>query len=234
MNRLLFLCRRSRRILADRAGVALIEFGLSLPIIMALGIYGAELANFALINMKISQIALNLSDNASRVGLSSGLAQQQLREYDINDVFQASRLQGKSFDLIDNGRITLSSLETDEYNVQRIHWQRCLGNKTGTGFDSTYGTTSATAGSDASIGNAGTLAPLGMGPVNAKVSAPPQSGVMFVEINYAYEPLFAKILLGNQVIRYTASYIVRDRRDFSQIFNPAPKVTAMTCTQARS
>jgi hypothetical protein len=223
-----------RRLSRDASGVALLEFGLSLPLVMAIGIYGAEYANLAVMNMKISQIALNLSDNASRVGIASTLSQQQLREYDINDVFQASRLQGRPIKLIPNARITLSSLEADALGVQRIHWQRCLGNRTGQGWDSSYGTTSASAGSDDSIANAGTLAPFGMGPASRKVTAPPNSGVMFVEINYAYQPLFSARILGTQVIRYTASYVVRDRRDFSQIYNPAPQATVMNCTAARA
>ncbi len=53
-----------------------------------------------------------------------------------------------------------------------------------------------------------------MGPTGAKVSAPPNSGVMFVEINYEYKPVVSARWLPNGSTRltYTAAYIVRDRR----------------------
>ena len=76
------------------------------------------------------------------------------------------------------------------------------------------------------MGNAGTLTPLGMGdpPVASMVNAPLNSGVMFVEINYDYQPLFGTMFVGPTKIHYHASFIVRDKRDFRQIF-PAPAST---------
>ena len=226
------LLHRLRR---DHSGLALMEFAFSLPIILGLGMYSVETANLALTNMRISQIALNLADNASRVGVTSTLSTQQLREVDINDVLQAARYQGKSINLTTQGRIVLSSLENvqqtyDSAPVQRIHWQRCLGTQSGTGYDSSYGTTTSTAGTDATSGNAGTTSATGMGDAGAKVTAPSGSGLMFVEINYSYKPVVAGWLLtGNQRIHYIASFIVRDNRDFAKLYNPSPTSTASTC-----
>lgn len=115
----------------DRAGLALLEFALSAPIVLLVGCYGIELANLAIVHMRVSQIALSLADNASRVGAYSNLATQQLREVDVNDILQAARYQGAAINLTANGRITVSSLENvaqsyDTQPVQRIHWQRCI------------------------------------------------------------------------------------------------------------
>jgi hypothetical protein len=55
--------------------------------------------------------------------------------------------------------------------VQRIHWQRCLGKRSGTGYDSSYGTTTTTAGTTATLANAGTVS-AGMGDAGLMVSAP--------------------------------------------------------------
>lgn len=223
-----------RRFRRDRSGVAMLEFAFAMPLMLGVGCYGLETANLALINLRISQIALALADNASRVGTYSSLTSQQLREVDVNDIFAATRYQGQGINLTTNGRIILSSLENvqqsyDTAAVQRIHWQRCLGTKSGTGYDSTYGTTTTSAGTTATSSNAGTTAASGMGDTGAQVNAPSGSGVMFVEINYLTKPLFGTWLTSPARIHYVASFIVRDRRDFSQIYNPSPTATRMTC-----
>ena len=222
------------RLKSNTSGLALLEFAFAMPIVLSLGLYGVETANFALINMKVSQIALNLADNASRVGVSGTLSTQQLREYDMNDVLQAARFQGQGIKLTQNGRITVSSLEYvpqsyDNTPVQRIHWQRCIGLKSGSAYDSNYGKTKATDGTGETVDTAGTIATDGMGKVGAKVNAPLGSAVMFVEVNYDYQPLVGQWLLPNTRISYIASYIVRDTRIYTRIFNPEPSATPSTC-----
>ena len=234
-----------RHLARDRSGVAMLEFAFSLPLVLGAGMYGAETANLALVNMRISQIALNLADDASRVGVTP-LATEQLREIDMNDVLQAARYQGSALNLTTNGRIIVSSLENVQQNydaspVQRIHWQRCLGLKgqaaSDAAYNSSYGTTAPTAGIDNTQANAGTPQPLGMGDVGSPVSAPGGSGVVFVEINYNYKPLISNYLVGTTSrIHYIASFIVRDNRDFSQIYNPvvSPPTPRSTCDKYSS
>ena len=221
------------RLASARSGVAMLEFALALPIVIGVGAYGLEVSNLALLNLRVSQIALNLADNASRVGTYSSLSTQQMREVDVNDVLQAARYQGSSINLSTNGRIILSSLENvqqsyDTAAVQRIHWQRCLGMKSGTGYDSSYGTTTITDGTDATVANDGTLAPSGMGEAGSMVNAPAGYGVMFVEINYLTKPLFGTWLTSPARLHYVASFIVRDRRDYAQLYNPSSS-TKMPC-----
>jgi len=221
--------RRLSDIGRDERGLAFIEFAYSLPFVLMLGVLGIETANLAVTNMRVSQIALNLADNASRVGERTQFATQRLREADINDVLQGVALQGDDLDFTRRGRITLSSLEADGDGVQRLHWQRCIGMRSGGGYDSTYGTAPVTAGTQPGPSYAGTLMPDGMGPDARKVRAPNNSGVMFVEVNYDYRPIIDLYGMGERRIHYTASFIVRDNRDFSQVFNPAPTATAATC-----
>ncbi len=216
----------------DRRGLALLEFAFSLPLVLGVGLYGVETANLALANMRISQIALNLADNASRVGVMQANNTTQLREIDVNDVLTAARLQGAPWDLTTRGRIIVSSLE-EKNGAQLIHWQRCLGTSNGADFDSHYGTTKTTDGIDATSANAGTVITGGMGPTGGKVTAPPDSGVMFVEINYLYKPVVSTAWLpgGSARIHYIASFVVRDRRVFTQIYNPEPAATRYTCNR---
>jgi len=220
----------------DRTGLALIEFALSAPIMLLVGCSGVELANLAMVHMRVSQIALNLADNASRVGAYSNLATQQLREVDVNDILQAARYQGAGIDLGANGRITLSSLENvaqsyDTQPVQRIHWQRCIGTQGGASFDGQFKTkVSTTAGSTASVNDKGYDLPLGISDNGSPpIMAPGGAGVMYVEVNYRTTPLFGTWFAPTQTIHYIASFVVRDRRDYSQIYNPTPTSSPSTC-----
>ncbi|WP_425229896.1 TadE/TadG family type IV pilus assembly protein [Sphingomonas sp.] len=236
--------QRLRSLRSDTSGLALMEFAFTFPIIMAMGGYGTELSFLALSNLRVSQYALNLADNASRVGVQANAGVTQLRESDLNDVLQGTRRESDLIKLTTNGRVILSSLENvsqpyDTDRVQRIHWQRCLGMKGASGADaadynSHYDPSptvhpSPAAGSDATAANKGVDAPAGMGEPTQKVNAYQNSGVMFVEVNYQYRPLFGSLFVNPQVIRYTASFIVRDNRDFSRIYNPTPTATASTC-----
>lgn len=220
---------RLRRLHRDQSGLALLEFAFGLPLVLGVGMYGIETANLALVNMRISQIALNLADNASRVGATSG-STQQLRDTDITDIFQAIRLQGASLGLTTNGRVTLSSLEAPS-GVQRIHWQRCIGMKAA-GYESTYdqslGTIDANDGQDTATANQGVAVPNGMGDTAAKVLSPTNSGVMYVEIYYDYKPLVGSLFMTPAKMKYTASFIVRDNRDFTKIYNSVAG-SRMTC-----
>lgn len=216
----------ARRLAPHKSGTAMMEFALSLPLVLPLGLFGIEMSNYALAELKLSQIALTLADNASRVGVDSGLSSQELREVDVNDIFQGARLHGGGMNITSNGRITISSLERNADDGQWVHWQRCVGTASGTGFDSSYGTAG-----DGASGTSFT----GMGETGAKVTAPPGSAVMFVEINYTYTPLVADFFVGDKALKATASMIVRDNRDLTKaVTNPDPAVVSpklMTCDQ---
>ena len=217
------LTRLFYRLRHDVSGLALVEFGYSLPLLLGLTGYGLELANLANANMKISQAANALADNVSRVGLESALSKTQLRESDINDGLIGVSRQSGTMDVGTNGRIIISSLERNSSGGQWIHWQRCLGAKT---YASSFGV--------AGDGATGTAFP-GMGPATARVTAPDtESAVMFVEIIFDYKPIFSTIYVNNRQIKFHASYIVRDKRDLTVnagtgITNPSPAATAYTC-----
>jgi Flp pilus assembly protein TadG len=213
----------ARKLKDDTSGLALIEFGYSLPLLLGLSGYGLELANLANANMRVSQAANALADNISRVGLESALAKTQLRESDINDGLTGVARQSGTMDIGTRGRVIVSSLERNASGGQWIHWQRCLGTRN---YASSFGV--------AGDGATGTSFP-GMGPATARVTAPDaESAVIFVEIIYDYQPIFSTIYINDRQIRFYASYIVRDKRDLTVnggtgITNPAPAATSYTC-----
>lgn len=228
------VARRWRTLAADRRGVALLEFAFAGPLVLALGLYGVEMGNQALVHMRVSQIALALADNISRMGQLGTANIEQMREVDVNDAFQATRLQGAPIKLGTYGRITVSSLENvqqsyDTVPVQRIHWQRCMGKKNTGTYPSSYGTTTTNSGTTANAADAGTLAPTGMGDPGRKVNAPAGSGVIFVEVNYEYQPIVSSWLAKPFRMHYVASMIVRNNRDFRQIYNPLNAATSSNC-----
>jgi hypothetical protein len=214
-----WLTDSARRLRSDVSGVAMIEFAYALPLLLVLGGYGVEMSNMATVNQKVSQAALALADNMSRVGAESALSVVQIRESDVNDSFIGLKRQTGALNLTANGRVILSSLEQNASGGQWIHWQRCIGTKN---VASSYGTQGT--------GATGTSFP-GMGTAAARVTAPPNSAVMFVEIEYDYRALFGTMFFPQRTIRYEASFVVRDDRDMSGsgIFNPAPTATASSC-----
>ena len=96
MNRLSTFLKRLRR---DASAIAMSEFALASPIFLTLGCVGVESANYALVSMKVSQVAANLADTTSRIGQDNPLSQKQIRETDINDSFEAVRLQSGNYNI---------------------------------------------------------------------------------------------------------------------------------------
>lgn len=209
------------KLLRSTRGVALIEFAYATPVIMTMGLYGLELSSFALAHLRASQIASNLADTTSRIGENIPLANKRIRESDINDALQAVRLQSTGIDIPNRGRVILSSLESRSPNAgQMIRWQRCLGRKNVT---SSYGVQ----------GDGATVTTFaGMGETGRLIAAPPDSAVMFVEVIVDYKPVVHERLLGAQVIKVKAAFLVRDRRDLSPAnnpSNPAPPAPVASC-----
>lgn len=217
--------RRFSALRADQNGLALVEFAYVAPILLVLAMAGAELTNYALTQMRISQLAISLADNASRARQFVSGAAPRFREHDARQVFQGAQLQSGGLDIRTNGRIVLSSLERNVTGGQWIHWQRCFGAKTK--YAPQYGRQGT--------GAVGTSYP-GMGPSSNRVTAEQNFAVMYVEIAYEYKPLVFTSIVPRQTIRKNAAMFVRDDRDltgdllrdprYGNVFNPAPAVPA--------
>lgn len=218
-----------RRLDRCERGVALVEMAYVTPILLILTMGGAELANYATVQMRISQLTVQVADNASRMGSGQPLAAKVITETMINDVLSGAEAQASDLNLmgkqkesgvdVQKARIVLSDLEPvanpNSTSRFKIVWQKCRGGDTS--FVSAYGTpTTAT-----NI--------TGMGPAGQQVGPPDGQKMMFVEVRYRYQPLFiGKYGFVNYVyIKSEAAMLVRDDRA-DGITNP-DNVTASNC-----
>ncbi|WP_294392318.1 TadE/TadG family type IV pilus assembly protein [uncultured Sphingomonas sp.] len=205
----------------DQRGVALIEFALTLPLLLLVGLGGIEVARYVQMVLRMNQIAQTVADNAARV-------RNAMDETDVNEVMIGGKLMGGD-DFAANGRIILSDLEqrTTKANgtsdfAQWIRWQRCAGalnmassygvprNSSGgavTNLDSTVNT------DHGAVESASTIT--GMGPGDAQIAASGGTAVMVAEIFYAYRPLVPFFTFGPQTLRAVEAFNVRQRTDYS-------------------
>lgn len=231
----------ARQIRNDSSGLAVIEFAISLPFFMGLTVGGFELANYAQTLMKLNQITIHTADSAARMGEGDPLVSVDITERDINDVFAGTIREGESL-LLDgqhqyidpsdgeakfrgNARIILSSVEpVSPFDADdpkfRIRWQRCVGQADY--YDSTYGDVDTANNID------------GIGPSDRKIIPPDDTAVMFVELQYYFRPLivngFAK--MTEKTITQTAGMVVRDRRNYSQIYHRDNSISKRICNGA--
>lgn len=194
------------RLRANNSGVAAVEFALSAPVILTLFLSGAELTNFAVAKLRVSQIALHVADNSSRIGTASLLTNPQISESQINDLLVGANLQAGGLDLQHRGRVVLSSLEqmaSPNQTKMYVHWQRCYGNMAYSG-QYPQGQQNLTA----------------YGAPNKQVtSIPSGSAVMYVEVAYNYKPLISAHLVPTLVLKDVAAMVLRDSRDLTQVYN---------------
>jgi len=202
-----------RALLRNRSGVAMTEFALGAPLVLMAGLWGTETANYALTSMKVGQIAVQIADNASRVGDLSTLQNRRVFESDINDVLYGAQLQAGGLNLYASGRVIISSLQVRPAGgggtgQQYIHWQRCRG---ALRVNSSYGV------EDQNLPN-------GMGPTGEEVIAQDGDAVIFVEVRYTYQPLISDRFIPREDMSSIASFTVRDDRDISQLYQRDPAV----------
>ena len=182
----------------DEEGLALIEFAFVAPILLTLILGGLELANYAIVHMKVNQIAMTVADNAGRVPTG-------IDEANIHEVFAGAGVMGKGLDFQTHGRVVLSSVQdngkTDSNRGQMINWQRCWGNLA---VDPMYG--------EQGDGKTSDSMKDGVGAEGRKIMAARDSAVMLVEVSYTYQPLIDTgymIIDGN--IRHESAFNVRGR-----------------------
>jgi len=213
----------------DAGGVAMVEFAICLPFVVTITMAGTELANYTTTKMRISQLALMVADNASRIG-SGTMNAKTISETQINGLLTGAGLQSGRLDLFQNGRVILASLQPSSTpNKFVVKWQRCRGVKAVT--SSYYTATNTTNPALPASGDMDGITANGQ-----RITSPSNGAVMFVEIDYTYQPLISLDFLPgiNPTIKDVAALTVRDNRDYaggtSGIYN-AENASRSLCTQ---
>jgi len=185
-----------RRLGSDTSGLAMLEFALSMPLLIPLCFVGIQTADYTLANMRLSQISSMVADNAGRV-------RRAIDETDVDEVMIAARLAGESLKLGERGRIILSSIEpngqTGGNAGQKITWQRCFGMKN----------VASSFGAEGKGATNNSLAQ-GIGPTGQRIVAPANSAVLYVELQYDYQPVVPDFLFAPRTITYRSAYSKRE------------------------
>ena len=196
--------RLLRRLLPDCSGIAMTEFAMALPALCALCVTGVETANYVTANMRLSQIALSVADNAGRI-------RDTIDETDVDSIMIGARVAGQGVNFGPHGRVILSMVEVNGLTGgdagQMITWQRCFGAKD---VDSSYG--------EEDDGSTDSDYADGFGPDDNKILTTAGNGVMMVEVFYDYQAIFpvANELINGlrgKTMHYTAAFPVRERDD---------------------
>lgn len=211
------LCVIKRRLSVCTSGVAMVEFAFTAPLVLGLGLLGSETAYFTITHLRMSQVAMQVADNASRVGELDMLVARRVFERDVNEVLVGAEKYGENFNLYGNGRIIVSSLQRNAEGGQTIRWQRCRGAKV---FNSNFGVEG--------VGATGTTF-TGMGATGQQIQASQGTAVMFVEAAYDYQALTPFTMFDGMEIRYTAAFNIRDQRDITQLYNTNPASPVARC-----
>lgn len=215
-HRLRNAVRKLRKLGRDNSAVALVEFAFGAPLVLGMGMMGTETAYYAVTHMQMSQIAMQVADNASRVG-ESALAAQVVTEADINGTLVGAEKLGERYEIFENGRIIVSSLQQNGEGGQWIAWQRCRGAKN---IQSAYGT-EGTGSTGKSF--------KGMGDPTNPITASAGTAVIFVELHFDYDPITPFEFFGDSTLSYTAAYNIRDVRDLSGLSQTNPVSPVAAC-----
>lgn len=210
-----------RNLKQDVSGLAMVEFAFAAPLVLGMGMLGTDTAALVIAHLQVSQVAMQLADNASRVGDDSSLVARRVFESDIVDTLLGAEKLGENIGIFQQGRVIISSLQRNAQGGQWISWQRCRGAKN---YNSSFGVEGA--------GATGTSFP-GMGVPGRYITASEGTAVMFVEVAYDYRSITPMNLFDNQQIVYTAAFNVRDNRDLSQIYPGGPVARCSTYSANR-
>jgi Flp pilus assembly protein TadG len=211
----------ARRLSGDTSGLALIEFAFAAPLVLGMGMLGTDTAYLVVTHMQISQIAMQVADNASRVGEQDVLTARKVFESDVAETLIGAEKLGQNLDLYDNARIIISSLQRNASGGQWIAWQRCRGAAQHTSSFGVEGN-----------GATGTSFP-GMGEPGRYITASQGTAVMFVEVAFDYQPITPITVFESRRIIYTAAFNVRDNRDLTRLYAGGPVARCNVFSAAR-
>ncbi len=109
--------RLLKRLIANRQGVAMIEFAFALPVMLILIIGVVEMGRLLLLEQKLAHVARTMADLVSQEGT--------LAASDFNNLFSAVRFVAEPFDMSEKGTVIVSSVSVvNSSSPPVMNWQR--------------------------------------------------------------------------------------------------------------
>lgn len=102
-----------RRFSRDREGVAVVEFAMTLPVMLVAYIGMVEVAQLVMVNRKVAQLTFALSDLTARA--------QSLAPADVESIFDAGQSILMPY-APGNASMTISNVVIDDSGVARVCW----------------------------------------------------------------------------------------------------------------
>ena len=163
-------------LLRSRRAVAMLEFGLSLPLFLGFVLSGIEMANYAMAVNRTQRLASMAADLVAQ----SGAGAIGATEGQIYDLFNALDLTAQPFDLRQHGRIILTGVKGTDANNDNvvdntILWQR---------FDGSYVAATPKVGCNQNVATA-TL------PEGRRLSL--DEITFHAQVTYQYQPVFSNV-----------------------------------------
>ena len=214
----------------------MIEFALAAPVILLLGLGGVEIGNYVIANLRVSQIAMAVADNAGRIRTT-------IDEADVTEIMIGAMKMGEPLSLASKGRIILSDLEQRTTTTgaggkgsvsasnpngyrQWFRWQRCAG---ALSVPSSLGVPTNDAGApitnldDKTNDDHGAVETAsiidGVGKAGNQIAAQGGTAVMVAEVVYDYQPIVPVNLITSAIrslrIKRVVAFNVRERNAFS-------------------
>jgi Flp pilus assembly protein TadG len=176
--------RRLRRFAKDQRGVAAVEFGLVLPIVLLLLLGCYEVPRLVLIHQKVARVASGVADLVSQ-------ADEPMTYAQVQDVYSAAGAMMDPYEIVADGAVIITSINNTDGTGGKITWQRRNGSESA---GSLVGT---------AAGQTPTL-PAGLMPDQGE-------SVLVAEVYFNYTPIFASLIYDGSLL-YRASY-TRPRND---------------------
>jgi hypothetical protein len=182
----------------DTRGFSLIEFAIALPVFLALVFGGLELANMALTQQRVTEIASQMAQNAAR-------GTNQVDEADVSQIMTGGRLAAEGTPILTKGRVIISSVRLNAArNGQWIEWQRCDGS------DATVTSAYGAQGK----GKSDTLQQVGPAPGLKAIDG---VNIMVVEVSTKYQPIIGNafsLIREGSALKAVAAHVARERTTF--------------------
>jgi Flp pilus assembly protein TadG len=158
----------------SQAGIAYVEFAMTLPLLLALLLGAIEMTRYILIVQKVEKASVTLSDLVAQ--------SKEITTPQLNQLITAAGQIMQPYEFGERGYAIVTSVTRTDPNPARVNWQHVGG-----------GSWTQTS----QIGTTGSVATL---PANFTVAD--RENVIFAEVYYQFEPILANYFLGTiQVYR---------------------------------